>query len=163
MKRIVLLLGATLAVGVMAHSGLSTTVSAQASALEKNKILAQRFHLDMIAKQNLAIADEIIAPDCVIHMPSDEGPPAVKGPARAKEIAAGDHKAFPKGIELVHDYVLAEGDLVAFHWSFVGTRESGEKRTLYGIDMVRIANGKIAEMWIEYHPFPPRPRASQQQ
>lgn len=146
----------------MTQSGLGTTLRAQSGTLEKNKVLAQRFHLDMIAKKNLAIADEIIAPDCVVHMPSDAEPSAVKGPERARQIAAGDHKAFPKGIELVHDYVLAEGNLVAFHWKFVGTRDDGETRTLYGIDMVRLANGKIAEMWIEYHPFPPRPRTPSQ-
>ena len=92
----------------------------------------------------------------------DPAPSPVKGPERARQIAAGDLKAFPKGIELVHDNVMAEGNLVAFHWKFVGTRESGEKLTLFGIDMVRIANGKIAEMWIEYHRFPPPQRQSQQ-
>ena len=52
---------------------------------ESRKVLAQRFHLDMIQKGNLDIADEIIAPDCVIHLPG--GTSDAKGPERAKQIA----------------------------------------------------------------------------
>jgi ketosteroid isomerase-like protein len=158
MKRAVLFLFA-LAIGVV---GPTVGVSAQKDpALEKNKVLGQRFHLDMIAKGDLKIAEEIIAPDCVIHLPSSR-PTDKKGPERAREIAAGDLKAFPKGIKLDHHVVFAEGPYVGFTWTLVGTRESGEQTTLKGIDVVRIANGKIAEMWIEYH-NPNQQRQGQQQ
>ena len=110
--------------------------------------MAHRFHLEVIGEGDLALADEIFAPDCTIHM---HGTSDVKGPARAKEIARGDQRAFPKGMTFVHDTVVAEGDLVAFRWTLKGIRESGEESLSAGLDIVRIENGKIAELWIEYH------------
>jgi hypothetical protein len=80
------------------------------SALEKNKALAQRFHLEIIQKGDLDLADEIIAPNCVVHLP--DGTSDVKGPERAKQMAEYDLKEFPKGITLIHDVVFAEGDMV---------------------------------------------------
>jgi predicted SnoaL-like aldol condensation-catalyzing enzyme len=143
-KKAVVMVLAVLAVGV---ANVVTAGAQGNSALEKTKVLAQRFHLDMIAKGQLEIAEQIIAPDCVIHLPSR----TMKGPEGARQVAAGDLKAFPKGIKLTHDVVFAEGNLVAFHWILAGTRESGETTELEGIDIVRVANGKISEMWIEYH------------
>jgi predicted SnoaL-like aldol condensation-catalyzing enzyme len=135
--------------GVVAAICIATISVQTASATDKDKVLAQRFHLDMIQKGDLQLADQIIAPDCVIHLPS--GTSDVKGPERAKQVAGGDLKAFPKGIKINHDVVFGEGNLVGFHWTFVGTRDTGEETHLEGIDMVRITNGKISEMWIEYH------------
>lgn len=147
MRRIIAVFGALMTAIVVTPSA---NVAAQAdSALEKNKVLAQRFHLDMIEKGNLQIADEIIAADCVIHLPNATSD--LRGPERARQVANGDLKAFPKGIRLTHDVVFGERNMVAFHWTLVGTRESGEETTFEGIDLVRTANGKIAEMWIEYH------------
>src|SRR5262249_50141405 len=107
-------------VGVVAVAGAqSGTMHAQGNAaLEKNKVLAQRFHLDMIQNRNLDIADQIIAPDCAIHLPN--GTAEARGPERAKRVAGGDHRAYPKGISFTHDIVMAEGDYVTFHWTLVG-------------------------------------------
>jgi predicted SnoaL-like aldol condensation-catalyzing enzyme len=137
------------AIAALAGSQSSVVRAQGNAALEKNKTLAQRFHLDIIGKGNLALADEIIAPDCAIHLPS--GTAEAKGPERAKRVAGGDLRAYPKGIKFVHDLVIAEGDVVSFHWTLAGTRDSGETETLEGIDVVRLQGGKIAEMWIEYH------------
>ena len=118
--------------------------------LEKNKTLAHRFHMEIIGEFNLGLADEIIAPDCVFHSarPSD-----LRGPERAKNSARFDQQHFDdKGVKFVHDIVLAEGDLVAFHWINTGNnRETGEAERFEGLDMVRIKDDKIAEVWIEYH------------
>ena len=119
--------------------------------LEKNRALAHRFHLEIIQEKNLALADEIIAPDCTFHSATTEME-ELKGPERAKNSSRYDHEMFPKGVKFVHVIVLAEGDLVAFHWTLTGIRESGETVRAEGLDMVRIRGDKIAEMWIEYHP-----------
>ena len=55
-------------------------------------------------------------------------------------------------MKLVHNVVLAEKNYVAFQWDLWGTLDSGEVNHLQGIDVVRIEDGKAAEMWIEYHP-----------
>ena len=157
MKRAGLLFVTVLIVAVMFPNALATPAEAQswsrassvAESLENNRVLAQRFHLDMIALGHLDIAEQIIAPDCVIHMRGTTT--AGNGPARAREIAQGDLDAFPGGIELIHDGVLAEGNLVAFYWTLNGTNATGEVSRLAGIDVVRVEDEKIAEMWIEYH------------
>ena len=75
----------------------------------------------------------------------------VKGPEAAKQAARYDHSVFPDAMKFVHDMVLAEGNLVAFRWTLTGTLASGAESISEGIDIVRIEDGKIAEMWIEYH------------
>jgi hypothetical protein len=119
------------------------------SASEQDKVTAQRFHLDMIAKKQVDIADQIFTPDAVIHTAG--GPGRTKGPERAKAMANGDFRQYPKGIQITHNVVFGEKDLVGFQWTFVGTTESGETETLEGIDIARMKDGKIAELWLEYH------------
>jgi len=51
---------------------------------------------------------------------------------------------------------LAEGDLVATHWSYIATNTglflgrpaTGKQVTDTGIDVFRIKDGKIVEMWV---------------
>ncbi len=65
-------------------------------------------------------------------------------------MARDDHQDFPGGLRFDHYDTLAEGDLVAFHWVATGTHKSGKPVEISGIDIVRIANGKIAEVWVSY-------------
>jgi len=54
-------------------------------------------------------------------------------------------------MDFKHANVVANGNLVAFHWTLIGVGESGEQSTYEGIDLTRIENGKIAELRIELH------------
>ena len=132
-------------VAVVAHSALAFAQSTE--ALEKNKALAHRFHMEVIQGKNLALIDEIFTADPVIHY----GSPDVTGREKARQIALVDQRAFPKSMDFKHDNVVAEGNLVAFHWILIGVGESGEQAIYEGIDITRIENGKIAELWIELH------------
>ena len=132
-------------VAVVAHSALAFAQSTD--ALEKNKALADRFHMEVIQGKDLALIDEIFTANPVIHY----GSPDVTGREKARQIALVDHRAFPTSMNFEHDNVVAEGNLVAFHWIMTGVRESGEQASYEGIDIVRIENGKIAELWIELH------------
>ncbi len=118
--------------------------------LEKNKVLAQRFHKEIIQELNLDLADEIIAPDCEFHSPLS-ATNKLKGPERAKSSAQRDKDLYPGGVSFVHDNVVAEGNLVAFHWVSTGKKANGEISHGEGIDIVRIENGKAAEMWIQFN------------
>ena len=117
----------------------------------ENKAIAHRFHLEVIQQNNLDLADEIIAPDCVFH--SSSGPREERGPEAAKAIARFDHSAFDdSGVKFDHDIDLAEGDFVAFHWiNWGNSRRTGEAIKFEGLDLARMKDGKIAELWIEYH------------
>ena len=120
-------------------------------SLEKNKYIAHRFHMEIISERNLDLADKIIAPDCVFH--TSGGTMPVKGPEGARNISDYDAAHFDEnGVAFDHDVVLAEGDLVAFHWINTGTsKETGEAERFEGLDMVRLKDNQIVELWIEYH------------
>ena len=128
---------------------LSGSVLAQSSdKLEANKALADRYHMEVIQGKNLDLIDEIFVANPVIHY----GSPDVTGRDKARQIAQVDHTYFPGGTDFKHDQVVAEGNLVAFRWTMTGIQESGEESLYTGIDIVRIENGRIAELWIELNP-----------
>lgn len=120
------------------------------SQLEENKALAQKFHFNIIQKMDLDLADEIIAADCEFHSPLSKTN-QLKGPERAKSSARRDKEIYPNGVSFVHDNIVAEGNLVAFHWISSGVKANGEVGGGEGIDIVRIENGKIAETWIQFN------------
>jgi ketosteroid isomerase-like protein len=138
---------------VVGVSGMSVAAQ-RAGDIEKNKALAHRYHLEVIQGKNVALADQLFEPDAVFHTPVSK-PNDTKGPVKAKEIAEGDFKLCPKGITFVHEPTIAEGDTVAFYWKSKCTKDTGEVSEGAGMDIVKIANGKIAEIWIEWHSIKP--------
>ncbi len=117
--------------------------------LEQNKATAHLLHQEIIQNYNLALADKVIHPDCVIHTPVADPRPG-RGPEAAKDMSRYDKDIFPTGIQFEHYNILAEGDLVAFCWVAKGTHKSGKAVEFRGIDVVRMADGKIAEVWVSY-------------
>jgi predicted SnoaL-like aldol condensation-catalyzing enzyme len=117
------------------------------SDLEANKILARRFHDEIFEQGNLDVADEILTPDFVSYSPPQTtfqvGPEAVK--QTATEVRAYFHD-----LELSDDDEIAEGDRVVIRWTLTGTVDtvSGSVPVIYtGIDIFRIEDGKLAELW----------------
>ena len=61
------------------------------------------------------------------------------------------------GFKLVEHAMLAEGDLVASRWTVYGTHRgpigpfapTGKRLEIAGLSIYRIANGRIAEGWVE--------------
>ena len=64
--------------------------------------------------------------------------------------------AFPD-LKVTTDFLVAEGDKVVHHWTATGTHKgelvgipaTGKQIEMTGIAIVRIAGGKIAELWME--------------
>jgi predicted SnoaL-like aldol condensation-catalyzing enzyme len=115
--------------------------------LEANKALARRFHDDIFERGNLGAADEILAPTFTWYIPPTEtfltGPEAIKQQAK-------DLKAFFPDLTISNDDVIAEGDRVVIRWTLRGTAqtETGPVPVRFtGIDIFRIENGKLAELW----------------
>ena len=119
---------------------------------DENKSLAQRWN--KIFEGDLALADEIIADDCVYH----DGPPdLLPGPEGVKEWAIMIRNGFPDLHITAEDYV-AEGDKVAGRFEaqgthngeFAGVPATGKPVSFSGINIMRIADGKIVEHWVQY-------------
>jgi steroid delta-isomerase-like uncharacterized protein len=121
------------------------------SAEEKNKALVRRYFEEVWGKGNLAAVDDFMAADYAEHpRPSGLSP----GSEGLKQLNAAYQSAFPD-LKASLDDIFAEGDRVAFRWSFrgthlgdwLGTPPTGNHMTATGITVFRIAGGKVVESW----------------
>ena len=119
---------------------------------EENKELARNWN--KIFEGDFAIAEDIVAEDCVYH----NGPPDIlPGPDGVKEWAIMIRNGFPDLRITTEDFV-AEGDKVASRFEaqgnhngeFLGVPATGKPVTISGINIMRIADGKIVEHWVQY-------------
>lgn len=127
--------------------------------IEEMKKTAHRFHIDVIQNQKLEVADEIVAPDALIRTPLRPPNDPKRGPEILKDMARGDHKAFPKGLFFHHDEAIADGNWVAIRWDAwgdntgpLGTIPPANKELRFsGVDIYRFNDkGQIAEGWVYY-------------
>ena len=123
-------------------------------SVEKNKALARRYQEEVWGKGDLALIDELLAPDFVDHSLPAGMDPGFSGARRAVQ---GALDAFPDGQWTVED-LIAEGDKVVIRWKMDATHEHefrgiapvGKPVTIKGITILRIVGGKIAERWVNW-------------
>ncbi len=89
-----------------------------ATTEEENKAQFRRTYEEMFNQGNLAVADELIAPDCINH----EVPPGMnnRGPEAMRQVVMMLRTAFPDLHGTIEELV-AEGDTVACRVSMSGT------------------------------------------
>lgn len=120
---------------------------------EANKDIVRRLGLEGFGKGNEAVLDELLAEDYVDHGAPPGVPPGREG---AKTFVAQLQAAF-SNIDQSVDDVVAEGDKVAARWTFtadhtgefLGVPASGKRITVGGLEIDRIADGKVAEAWTQ--------------
>jgi steroid delta-isomerase-like uncharacterized protein len=120
-------------------------------ATEDNKALMRRSYGEVWAKGNLAVAKELVADSFVDHMPMPDQRPGRDGHNDAVLAIRG---AFPD-LQLSVEEILGEGDRMVGRWTMIATHSgelmgipaTGKPVELQGIDIVRIADGQIVEMW----------------
>jgi steroid delta-isomerase-like uncharacterized protein len=118
---------------------------------EETKALIQRFVEEGFNEGNLDVAEEVYASGFVSH---ESAGPVERGPEYVKQFVGTYRDAFPDGHTTVED-VIAEGDTVAYRWSFRGSHQgelmgippTGKEVTITGITVDRISGGKIDEEW----------------
>jgi predicted ester cyclase len=120
---------------------------------EANKAISRRFLKEIFSQGNLAVADEIIAPD---HVDSGPGtlPGLPPGPEGSKQLVTVYRNAFPD-VQFTLDEQIAEGDKVVTRFTAHGTHKgelagippTGKSSTVTGMSVDRIVNGKIVESW----------------
>jgi steroid delta-isomerase-like uncharacterized protein len=117
----------------------------------ENKAIARRILEELFAGGNLAVADEVIAADLANH---NLFPGEAPGREGVKQVVALFHTAFPD-IRFTVEDLIAEGDRVVDRWiargthrgEFMGLPPTGQQVTLTGIDIMRVAGGKVVEIW----------------
>ena len=120
---------------------------------EANKAIVRRIFEEAFGKGNLAVLDEIIAPDQVNGGPGVL-PGMLPGPEGNKMLITAYRNAFPD-IHFTIDEQVAEGNTVVTRWTAHGTHNgelaglppTGKSATVVGMGVDRIENGKIVESW----------------
>jgi len=118
---------------------------------EQNKMVIQRWFNEVINKNNMALAEELIDTNYTNHFLP---PTAGKGPNAEKQIMVMFFSAFPD-LEGTIDDLFAEGDKVSARiiWrgsntgSFMGMPPTGKQVVFASNNIFRVANGKITENW----------------
>lgn len=122
--------------------------------LEKNKAIAERWQYDLGIDRKWEVADEILAPDIVMHLPGMEN---IKGIDEVKSLDA--MYAAMKNTKINHYEIVAEGDYVFLRWEMsfdntvdlMGIPATGKRiSNIGGMDQFLIKDGKIKEFWQFY-------------
>ncbi|MEJ1097126.1 MULTISPECIES: ester cyclase [unclassified Pseudoxanthomonas] len=116
---------------------------------ESNKQVMSRF-LEFINTASEALADELISPDAVFHVPGRADP--VKGPEGYLEIIAMMRSGFPD-IQWSLEETIAEGDKVAARFIMRGTHKgpffgvpaTGKSIQVQAMNIYRLSDGKFVE------------------
>ena len=119
----------------------------------ENKTIGKRFNEDVWGTGDEAALEELFAPDLV-----DLGalPGQTPDPKGHKQTLAVFRSAFPD-LNVTTDDIIAEGDKVVSRWTARGTHQgelmgiapTGKEVTFTGIEVLRIAEGKVVERWAE--------------
>jgi len=108
-------------------------------SLEKNKAIVRKV-VEAVNKRDLAVLDELMAPDYVDHTNQEQGRENVK------QFYTMAFKDFPDFHRTIED-IIAEGDKVWTRFKTTGTATTGKKMELTSINILRIVNGKVVEGW----------------
>ncbi len=115
----------------------------------QNKTIAQRFNEDVWGRGDEAALEELLSPDFVDHGALPGQTPDREG---HKQILGVFRSAFPD-LQVTTEEIIAEGDKVVSRWTARGTHQgelmsiapTGKEVTITGIDVLRIAEGKVVE------------------
>ena len=121
---------------------------------EENKAIFRRFVEEGFNQGDLDVFNELVAPDFVNHSAPPGVPPTREG---WKQLAGMFRAAFPD-MHLHIEDEIAEGDRVTTRFTAHGTHQgelmgipaTGKEVNVGGINIARIAGGKIMERWEEF-------------
>ena len=118
---------------------------------EELKVRARRLPEELLTQGDLAVADELLAPDCLHHAPA----PLAPGVAGVRRWVAALRRAFPDLCAVV-EAEIAEGDTVVQRIACSGTHQgeflsvppTGRRATWQLVEIQRLGpDGKVAEHW----------------
>jgi len=119
---------------------------------EQNKAVARRYFEELWTQNDLAVIDEIIAPDVVGHVAGQTFRSADTLRQRAKNL-----RAIYSDVRFTVEDQMAEGDKAMVRWTFrgrhtgetMGASPTGKEVVATGMNLFRLAGGKIEEIWVE--------------
>jgi predicted ester cyclase len=119
-------------------------------SVEEYKAIVLSFLDDVWGKANLNLVDDLVADDHVHHLITGD----VRGPQGVKQLVAWAHSFLPDAQNTIKDLIGEGGKVVVFlaisgtdKGGYGGYPPSGNSVTYSGIDIFRVAGGKIVERW----------------
>jgi steroid delta-isomerase-like uncharacterized protein len=121
-------------------------------SIEGNKKIVRRFFDVGPSEGDLSAANKLLAPNFTLHVPL----PCSPGIQGINDVISACRAAF-EGLNVTIEDMVAEGDRVAARFTargihkgvFMGLPATGKPITMTGIEIFRIENDKIAELWGE--------------
>jgi len=119
----------------------------------ENKSIIQRL-VEGLNDKDPSIIDAVYSTKYVGHDP--DRPTGSRGIEDMRQVMAVVHgKVFPDA-HYMTEALVAEGDMVVWHWLFRATHSAelqgilaiGKKVAFGGVNIFRLANGKIVEDWV---------------
>ena len=118
--------------------------------IEKNKAFIKAFNEDFWNKHNVAAFEKYHTTDFIAHYPDGD-----MNAEQFKGLCQAYFSAFPD-LYVKADDLIAEGDKVVKVWTanctntgdFMGIPATGKQIVVTGMEVFRIADGKIAENWV---------------
>jgi steroid delta-isomerase-like uncharacterized protein len=119
-----------------------------------NKAVVRQYVDENLNRGNVEVIDELFAADAGFHFP---GNPRAMDREGLKQTSLLFHSAFPDQHTSLGD-LFADGDRVAARFAFRGTHQgdfqgippTGRAVTMDGMGIWQIADGKIAEHWVQF-------------
>jgi predicted ester cyclase len=118
---------------------------------ESNKATYRRWIDEVWHKGNWAAHEELVSPDCKDHNPVPGLPPGSAGMVALATMLHDGHSDLKWWI----DQLMGEGDMVVGRWAMTGVHTgpvfgvpgTGRSAQITGMDMVRLFDGRIVEIW----------------
>jgi steroid delta-isomerase-like uncharacterized protein len=119
----------------------------------ENKTIARRFDEEVWGTGDQAALEELLALNFVDH---DALPGQAPGREGHKQIVSAFRSAFPD-LNVTTEDIVAEGEKVVSRWTARGTHQgallgivpTGNRVTIKGIDVLRVAEDRIVERWAQ--------------
>jgi steroid delta-isomerase-like uncharacterized protein len=121
-------------------------------SVEENKAIVRRFFEEVWNKGKLAVADEVLAPNVVLHIPGHPEDDIIGLAAYKDRVITYLRTAFPD-LQNTIEELFTEGDKVVVRWTWCGTHQgefwgvapTGKQISYEGISILRLADGKIVD------------------
>ena len=121
---------------------------------EENKALVRRFYEEVFNKKNLAAVDTFVDPQIIEH----DLPPGLPAGSEGTRQFIGMYVAAFPDMHLTVEDIIAEGDEVTARFTIHGTHggelmgipPTGKQVTTTGIQIVRVADSRIVENWVNF-------------
>jgi len=126
------------------------------NSTHENAALVRRFYEEIFTLGHLDAADELVAADFVEHIPSPLPAQPTQGPKAVKWFASMYRTAFPDLHVSIEDLMAIDDKIVTrvtWHGThkgqLLGTDPTDKHVDIAGIDISRVAEGKLVEHWGE--------------